>query len=223
MNKKSAQILWFKDVNKFDIAYVGGKGANLGEIYNQKIPIPNGFIVTSKAYFDFLNSTSLKQKILFELAGLDIENLDNLQTASKKIKSAILSASLPENLQEEIKTNYHKLSGEHDKYVAVRSSATAEDLPTASFAGQQESFLNVSGINEVLVKVRQVFASLYNDRAIAYRVHQGFEHADVALSAGIQRMVRSDEGSSGVMFTIDTESGFDQVVFITSAYGCEHG
>lgn len=217
MNKKSAQILWFKDVNKFDIAYVGGKGANLGEIYNQKIPIPNGFIVTSKAYFDFLNSTSLKQKILFELAGLDIENLDNLQTASKKIKSAILSASLPENLQEEIKTNYHKLSGEHDKYVAVRSSATAEDLPTASFAGQQETFLNNIGYKEVISAVQKCWASLFESRAIYYRVQNRFSHLKVGIAVPVQLMIQSEV--SGIMFTVNPLTNNNDEVSIEAVYG----
>ncbi|NDF52000.1 MAG: phosphoenolpyruvate synthase, partial [Betaproteobacteria bacterium] len=208
-----------------DVESVGGKNASLGEMISQLahagVRVPGGFATTAQAFRSFLQFNRLTDRIAARLEGLNIEDVKALAQCGEDIRGWMASAPLQPDLEVAIREAYQSLQADSkaEISVAVRSSATAEDLPDASFAGQQESFLNVSGINEVLVKVRQVFASLYNDRAIAYRVHQGFEHADVALSAGIQRMVRSDEGSSGVMFTIDTESGFDQVVFITSAYG----
>jgi pyruvate,water dikinase len=208
-----------------DVESVGGKNASLGEMISQLahagVRVPGGFATTAQAFRSFLHFNTLTSRIAERLAGLNVEDVKALAQCGEDIRNWIASAPLQPELEAAIREAYQTLKADAEESipVAVRSSATAEDLPDASFAGQQESFLNVLGIDEVLIKVRQVFASLYNDRAIAYRVHQGFEHADVALSAGIQRMVRSDEGSSGVMFTMDTESGFDQVVFITSAYG----
>ncbi|NCW82065.1 MAG: phosphoenolpyruvate synthase, partial [Betaproteobacteria bacterium] len=196
-------------------------GEMISQLAHAGVRVPGGFATTAQAFRSFLQFNRLTDRIAARLEGLNIEDVKALAQCGEDIRGWMASAPLQPDLEVAIREAYQSLQADSkaEISVAVRSSATAEDLPDASFAGQQESFLNVSGINEVLVKVRQVFASLYNDRAIAYRVHQGFEHADVALSAGIQRMVRSDEGSSGVMFTIDTESGFDQVVFITSAYG----
>ncbi len=218
-------VVPFEALRMTDVESVGGKNASLGEMISQLahagVRVPGGFATTAQAFRSFLHFNTLTSRIAERLAGLNVEDVKALAQCGEDIRGWMASAPLQPDLEVAIREAYQSLQADSkaDISVAVRSSATAEDLPDASFAGQQESFLNVSGINEVLVKVRQVFASLYNDRAIAYRVHQGFEHADVALSAGIQRMVRSDEGSSGVMFTIDTESGFDQVVFITSAYG----
>lgn len=218
-------VVPFEALRMTDVESVGGKNASLGEMISQLahagVRVPGGFATTAQAFRSFLQFNRLTDRIAARLEGLNIEDVKALAQCGEDIRGWMASAPLQPDLEVAIREAYQSLQADSkaDISVAVRSSATAEDLPDASFAGQQESFLNVSGINEVLVKVRQVFASLYNDRAIAYRVHQGFEHADVALSAGIQRMVRSDEGSSGVMFTIDTESGFDQVVFITSAYG----
>ena len=218
-------VVPFEALRMTDVESVGGKNASLGEMISQLahagVRVPGGFATTAQAFRSFLQFNRLTDRIAARLEGLNIEDVKALAQCGEDIRGWMASAPLQPDLEVAIREAYQSLQADSkaEISVAVRSSATAEDLPDASFAGQQESFLNVSGINEVLVKVRQVFASLYNDRAIAYRVHQGFEHADVALSAGIQRMVRSDEGSSGVMFTIDTESGFDQVVFITSAYG----
>ena len=204
-----------------DVDRVGGKNASLGEMIGHLakagVRVPGGFATTALAYRDFLAQDGLGERINFRLASLDVDDTDELARAGAEIRGWVLAAPLPQRLNDEITKAYAELGG--DVAVAVRSSATAEDLPEASFAGQQETFLNVRGVDAVIEKVHEVFASLFNDRAIAYRVHQDFDHAQVALSAGIQRMVRSDIGASGVMFTLDTESGFDQVVFITSSYG----
>ena len=218
-------VVPFEALRMTDVESVGGKNASLGEMISQLadagVRVPGGFATTAHAFRSFLHFNQLTGRIAERLNGLNVEDVKALTKCGEEIRHWIESAPLQAELELAIREAYQALEGDSTTgiSVAVRSSATAEDLPDASFAGQQESFLNVLGIDEVLLKVRQVFASLYNDRAIAYRVHQGFEHVDVALSAGIQRMVRSDEGSSGVMFTMDTESGFDQVVLITSAYG----
>ena len=200
---------------------VGGKNASLGEMISQLdsagISVPEGFATTADAYRLFLEQDWLKGRIDQALAPLDVDNIEQLTRTGEQIRRWIIETPLPSTLSEEI-TRHYKEFGDHTA-VAVRSSATAEDLPEASFAGQQESFLNVRGIDNVLTAVHEVFASLFNDRAIAYRVHQGFDHAQVAISAGIQRMVRSDIGASGVAFTLDTESGFADAVFITSSVG----
>ena len=218
-------IRWFDSLNMNDVGIVGGKNASLGEMVsnltNLNIDVPNGFATTASAYQDFIKQDNLSKKINDILDQLDVENIQQLNHAGATIRDAIHKASLPATLDTDITTAYNKLATQAggNISVAVRSSATAEDLPDASFAGQQETFLNVSGIEAVLAKTKEVFASLFNDRAIAYRCHKGFAHADVSLSVGVQLMARSDLGASGVMFSIDTESGFDQVVFITAAYG----
>ncbi|MCD6055592.1 MAG: phosphoenolpyruvate synthase [Gammaproteobacteria bacterium] len=218
-------ILWFNQIGLNDIAVVGGKNASLGEMITQLhqagVTVPNGFATRAESFRHFLQEAGLTDKINRMLSILDVENVKHLSETGSEIRKAILKADLPLNLEAAIREAYVILSQHNnaDFSVAVRSSATAEDLPQASFAGQQETYLNVCGIDNVLQAVKQVFASLFNDRAIAYRVHHGFHHHDVAISAGIQRMVRSDRASSGVMFTLDTESGFDKVVFITGAYG----
>ncbi len=217
MNKKSAQILWFKEVGKKDIGLVGGKGANLGEMVNAKIPVPDGFIVTAGAYFDFINSTSLKEKIMHELSGLDVDNSKKLQEASKRIKTAIMAADMPGDLAQQIKDYYHKLCGENDRYVAVRSSATAEDLPDASFAGQQETYLNVKGWSNVVAKVQKCWASLFEARAIFYRQTNKYSHLKVGIAVPIQLMVQSDY--SGIMFTVNPLTNNDEEVSIEAAYG----
>ncbi len=218
-------IQWFQDIDLSSLDQVGGKNASLGEMIKHLsksgVQVPAGFATTADAYRLFLETNKLTQRIQEKLSQLDINNIDELTKAGMEIRSWINQAPLPVELETAIKESYAKLQGDHPQAisVAVRSSATAEDLPEASFAGQQETFLNVQGIDNVLQAVKQVFASLFNDRAISYRVHQHFDHDKVALSAGIQRMVRSDKGASGVMFTLDTESGFKDVVFITSSYG----
>ncbi|WP_390624768.1 phosphoenolpyruvate synthase [Photobacterium swingsii] len=207
-----------------DVDKVGGKNASLGEMVanlaNAGVKVPNGYATTSFAFNTFLEADGLNDRIYQLLDKLDVEDVNALKAAGETIRGWVHDAPFPADLEEDIRRCYAEL-GEGDEMlsVAVRSSATAEDLPDASFAGQQETFLNVRGIDSVIEAVKHVFASLFNDRAISYRVHQGFEHQGVALSAGIQRMVRSDKASSGVMFTLDTESGFDQVVFITSSWG----
>ncbi len=207
-----------------DVPVVGGKNASLGEMISNLsalgVQVPGGFATTADAYRNFLNGAGLTDKINQTLRELDIEDVNLLATTGKAIRQWIVDAPLPKDLENEIREAYVALSTDSmDATVAVRSSATAEDLPDASFAGQQETFLNIKGIGQVLHAVKLVFASLFNDRAISYRVHQGFDHAEVALSAGIQLMVRSDLACSGVMFSIDTESGFEDVVFITGSYG----
>jgi pyruvate,water dikinase len=218
-------VVPFEDLRMTDVDSVGGKNASLGEMISQlshmHVRVPGGFATTAQAFRDFLEQNGLTTRIRQALDALDVEDVKALAQCGAQIRQWVVDAPLPARLETEIKYFYHKLieesSGEIS--VAVRSSATAEDLPDASFAGQQETFLNVVGVDAVLDRIKHVFASLYNDRAISYRVHKGFAHADVALSAGVQRMVRSDLGAAGVMFTIDTESGFPDAVFITSAYG----
>ena len=218
-------IVWLKDVGMSDVEKVGGKNASLGEMISglnsQGVRVPGGFATTAEAFESFLDHSDLKNKINELLSNLDITNIQELTKKGLLIRQWVEEAPFPKDLHQSIVESYEKLTQQlgSDVTFAVRSSATAEDLPEASFAGQQETYLNVSGIDDILIAVRKVYASLYNDRAISYRVHQGFEHEMVSLSAGIQQMVRSDIGSSGVMFTLDTESGFEDAVFITSAYG----
>jgi len=217
-------VIDFKHLGIGDVGQVGGKNASLGEMISNLadagVSVPGGFATTADAYREFLQYEGLKERIDATLAALDVDDVEALARAGKQIRAEVMEAPFPEKLEAAVRAAYAELSEANpDISVAVRSSATAEDLPDASFAGQQETFLNISGIDEVLQAIKEVFASLFNDRAIAYRVHKGFDHSLVALSAGVQRMVRSDMGASGVMFTIDTESGFDQVVFITAAYG----
>lgn len=219
----TTQVIPFNQLGRHDVEIVGGKNASLGEMISHLQPlgvnVPNGFATTADAFNCFLNETGLLDKINAELHTLDVNDVEALAATGKKIRGWVIEQTLPKSLEDEIRHSYQELTGGEDVAVAVRSSATAEDLPDASFAGQQETFLNIRGIDNVLVAIKEVFASLYNDRAIAYRVHKGFEHQGVALSAGVQRMVRSETGTSGVMFSIDTESGFDEVVFVTASYG----
>ena len=217
MNKKTAHILWFKDVNKNDIPLVGGKGANLGEMVKAGIPVPDGFVVTAKAYFDFINATSLKKKIMTELSGLDVDDSDKLMKASENIKTAILQAEMPRELIEEVKEFYMELCGENDKYVAVRSSATAEDLPEASFAGQQESFLNIKGWKSVAQHVQKCWASLFTARAIFYRQENKFSHLKVGIAVPVQLMCQSD--MSGIMFTVNPVTNNRDEISVEGAYG----
>jgi pyruvate,water dikinase len=221
--KQSAYTLPFEQLGRHDVDTVGGKNSSLGEMISHLskvgVSVPTGFATTAQAYRDFLKHEGLAERISKELATLNVDDVAALTTSGTKIRSWILATPFPAKLESEILAAFDKLSEGRDISVAVRSSATAEDLPDASFAGQQETFLNVRGKESLLKCIHEVFASLYNDRAIAYRVHQGFAHDQVALSAGIQHMVRSDRGSSGVMFTLDTDSGFRDVVFITASYG----
>ncbi|HET6436151.1 MAG TPA: phosphoenolpyruvate synthase [Xanthomonadaceae bacterium] len=227
----TANILWLHDLRLSDLAQVGGKNSSLGEMIGQLadlgVSVPGGFATTADAFRDFIAHNTLHQRIYDRLADLDVEDVPALTRAGAEIRGWVIEAPLQPELDRDIRAAYAKLCADHagdgmggeDIAVAVRSSATAEDLPDASFAGQQETFLNVTGVDDVVRKVKEVFASLYNDRAIAYRVHHGFKHEDVFLSAGVQLMVRSDVGASGVLFTLDTESGFRDVVFITASYG----
>ncbi len=214
-------ILDFSQIGMADVARVGGKNASLGEMIGQLsaagVNVPGGFATTAQAFRDFLDFNQLTARINAAQAGLDVRDVTQLAKCGAEIRGWVVAASFPPQFEAAIRAAYATL--DTGASVAVRSSATAEDLPNASFAGQQETYLNIQGVDNLLAAVRLVFASLYNDRAIAYRVHQGFDHAKVALSAGVQRMVRSDLACSGVMFTLDTESGFDGVVFITAAYG----
>ncbi len=240
-------VLWLDELRMSDLGKVGGKNASLGEMIGNLaklgVSVPGGFATTAQAFQDYLEKSGLAKRILDRLATLDVEDVDALTVAGKEIRGWIVATALPADLDQAIRSAYAKLckdaagdekcgqggplldfrdkgrSQENNIAVAVRSSATAEDLPDASFAGQQETFLNVVGIEDVLHKVKEVFASLYNDRAITYRVHHGFRHEDVFLSAGVQLMVRSDLGAAGVLFTLDTESGFRDAVFITGSYG----
>ncbi|HHB9284110.1 TPA: phosphoenolpyruvate synthase [Vibrio parahaemolyticus] len=216
--------LWFNGLSMDDVDKVGGKNASLGEMVsnlaNVGVSVPNGFATTSYAFNQFLDHEGLDERIHQLLDELDVDDVEALRKTGATIRQWVLQAPFPADLEQEIRNNYEELiEGNTELSVAVRSSATAEDLPDASFAGQQETFLNVKGIDAVLEATKHVYASLFNDRAISYRVHQGFDHRGISLSAGIQRMVRSDKASSGVLFTLDTESGFDQVVFITSSWG----
>lgn len=218
-------VLWYQELGMHDVNRVGGKNASLGEMIsnlaNAGVKVPGGFATTAYAFNEFLEQSGLEAKIHEVLDSLDVDDVGALAEAGKNIRQWIIDTPFQGKLEEEIRTAFVTLQGDagDEASFAVRSSATAEDMPDASFAGQQETFLNVKGYDAVIVAVKHVFASLFNDRAISYRVHQGYDHKGVALSAGVQRMVRSDIASSGVMFTIDTESGFEDVVFITSSFG----
>jgi pyruvate, water dikinase len=225
-DKASQYVLWFDEIGIEDIPYVGGKNASLGEMYthlNKKgIHVPNGFAVTAHAYQTFIKQSGLEDVISAQMKSIDTHNIESLQRVGQSIRQAILGANVPEAIKQEIVDNYKKLSKEYSVGavdVAVRSSATAEDLPEASFAGQQETYLNVVGEYHILESVKKCFASLFTNRAISYRADKGFDHFGVSLSVTVQKMVRSDKASSGVMFTIDTESGFPDVVVINSSYG----
>ncbi|HVF34481.1 MAG TPA: phosphoenolpyruvate synthase [Candidatus Saccharimonadia bacterium] len=222
----SELVLWLDQLRLADLGSVGGKNASLGEMIGNLsklgVSVPGGFATTAHAFREFIRHEGLAQRIFDRLATLDVDDVDTLMKAGKEIRGWIADAPLAPALDRAIRDAYAKLcadAGSPDASVAVRSSATAEDLPDASFAGQQETYLNVSGADDVVRRVKEVFASLYNDRAIAYRVHHGFRHEEVFLSAGVQLMVRSDVGASGVLFTLDTESGFPDVVFVTSSWG----
>ena len=222
----SQYVIWFENLRMSDVESVGGKNASLGEMISQLtekgVRVPGGFATTAEAFRAFLAHDGLNERISNALAALDVDDVTELARVGKEVRQWILETPFPEQLNQEIETAWNKKvadAGSEDISVAVRSSATAEDLPDASFAGQQETYLNIKGLDNVKEAMHHVFASLYNDRAISYRVHKGFEHDVVALSAGVQRMVRSDSGAAGVMFSIDTESGFEDVVFITSSYG----
>jgi len=222
-NLATALVVPFEHLRMTDVESVGGKNASLGEMISQLaasgVRVPGGFATTALAFRRFLQESGLSDRISARLASLDTEDVRALAQAGEEIRGWVTAAPLPGDLEAAIRAEFARLDADGQGSFAVRSSATAEDLPDASFAGQQETFLNVVGIDDVLHRMKEVFASLYNDRAISYRVHKGFAHDGVALSAGVQRMVRSDLGSAGVMFTIDTESGFEDVVFITSSYG----
>ncbi|MGY0149371.1 phosphoenolpyruvate synthase [Edwardsiella tarda] len=227
MSSNGAQlhhVVWYNQLGMHDVDRVGGKNASLGEMITNLselgVSVPNGFATTAQAFNDFLEQSGVNQRIYALLDQTDIDDVDALARAGAQIRRWVVETPFPSALEHAIREAYTTLAADnaHASF-AVRSSATAEDMPDASFAGQQETFLNVQGIEAVMTAVKHVFASLFNDRAISYRVHQGYDHRGVALSAGVQLMVRSDLASSGVMFTLDTESGFDQVVFITSAYG----
>jgi pyruvate,water dikinase len=219
----SDYVIWFDQLGMNDVERVGGKNASLGEMIsnlaNVGVSVPGGFATTADAYRDFLAHEGLADRINAELDQLDVDDVNALAESGAKIRQWIVDTPFPAKLEEDVRSAWAKLSDGIDISVAVRSSATAEDLPDASFAGQQETFLNIRGLDNVMIAIKEVFASLFNDRAISYREHQGFEHSLVALSAGIQRMVRSDLASSGVLFTLDTESGFRDAVFVTSSVG----
>jgi pyruvate,water dikinase len=219
-------IKFFNEVNIKDVGEVGGKNASLGEMYqNLKksgVKVPNGFATTASAYDHFMESAGVKEKIRKALKGLDTSNVNDLYKRGARVRKIIMAASIPDDFEKEIKKAYKELSRQYkvrDLLVAVRSSATAEDLPDASFAGQQETFLNIRGEKEVVASIKRCIASLFTNRAISYREDKGFDHFDVALSVGVQKMIRSDKASSGVMFSIDTESGFENVVLVNSIYG----
>ncbi|BBU69574.1 phosphoenolpyruvate synthase [Fluviibacter phosphoraccumulans] len=221
----NAFVINFKELRMTDVEQVGGKNASLGEMISQLsnagVRVPGGFATSAEAYRAFLAHNGLADRINASLASLDVDDVDALLKTGAEIRRWVVETPFPPQLEKEIAVHYAALIAESgpDASFAVRSSATAEDLPDASFAGQQETFLNIIGLDNILHAIKEVFASLYNDRAIAYRVHKGFAHADVALSAGIQRMVRSDKGAAGVMFTLDTESGFRDAIFVTASYG----
>ncbi|MEQ3528914.1 phosphoenolpyruvate synthase [Pseudoalteromonas sp. JC28] len=218
-------VLWYQELGMQDVPRVGGKNASLGEMIsnlaNAGVQVPGGFATTADAFNEFLEQSGLNEKIHSILDTLDVDDVNELAKVGTQIRQWVIDTPFQPELDKAIREAYSQLHGDasQDVSFAVRSSATAEDMPDASFAGQQETFLNVRGIDAVMVAIKHVFASLFNDRAISYRVHQGYDHRGVALSAGIQRMVRSDKASSGVMFSIDTESGFEDVVFVTSSYG----
>jgi pyruvate,water dikinase len=225
MARKKPFILWFDQISYKDVSLVGGKNASLGEMYSKLSPkgikVPYGFAVTAEAYRYFIQENHLDNKIKNILKGLDTHDVEDLQKRGQKVRNLILRAKMPPALEEEIKKAYAKMEELYGKDVdvAVRSSATAEDLPDASFAGQQETYLNIKGIKNVIKAVQKCFASLFTDRAISYREDKGFDHFSVYLSVAIQKMVRSDKACSGVMFTLDTESGFKDVVYITGTWG----
>ncbi len=218
-------IIWFEDLGIDDVGIVGGKNASLGEMIQglgkKGVSVPGGFATTAEAYRHFLQHNGLADRIYKQLDTLDIEDMTQLAKTGREIRASIIAQPFAPDFEQALRVAYEQLVSRysHDSSFAIRSSATAEDLPEASFAGQQETYLNVKGLDALMQAVKYVFASLFNDRAIAYRVHQNFDHRQIALSAGIQKMVRSDKAASGVMFSIDTESGFDKVVFVTSAYG----
>jgi pyruvate,water dikinase len=223
-NKEHPLVIWFKDLTIDDVPKVGGKNSSLGEMVRELLPlgvhVPNGFAVTADAYNHFLDSTNLRVRINDTLEGLDTHDVRELQKRGKEVREMILAEELPDDLKTAVVTAYEdlvKLEGAED--VAVRSSATAEDLPDASFAGQQETYLNVVGADDVIEATKKCIASLFTDRAISYRFDKGFSHTDTALSVGVQKMVRSDMATSGVMFSIDTETGFDKVIIIEGSYG----
>ncbi len=224
-NLRQDYILWFKDITMNDVNSVGGKNASLGEMISQlshlNIKVPLGFAITADAYREFLKQNNLQASITKCLEDLNAEDLIALKQTSADIKALILEKPFPPNIEHAIRSAFETFSLQmgKDGTVAVRSSATAEDSPEASFAGQQETYLNVTGIENVLIMVKQVYASLFNERAINYRMHYGYSNADTAISVGIQKMLRSDCGASGVMFTLDTESGFDKVILINASYG----
>lgn len=221
----SSYIRFFSEIGMDDIQLVGGKNASLGEMYQslvpQGVPVPNGFAITSESYHEILKQNNLLEQLHAILDPLDVDNTQDLQKCGAQVRALIYKSTLPEPLYNEMVQAYETLTqplGNHFS-LAIRSSATAEDLPTASFAGQQDSYLNISGLEEYIDACKHCFASLFNDRAIHYRVEQGFDHFEVSLSVGVQLMVRSDLASSGVLFTVDTESGFEDVVLVTGAYG----
>jgi pyruvate,water dikinase len=223
VSHQNAYVIPFEELRMTDVELVGGKNASLGEMISQLhskgVRVPTGFATTALAFREFLEHHQLTQKIAERLEHLNVDDVKALALAGQEIRHWITQVPFQPQLEAQIRQSFALLDSQGNGSYAVRSSATAEDLPDASFAGQQESYLNVVGIDDILLRIKEVFASLYNDRAISYRVHKGFIHADVALSAGIQRMVRSDLAASGVMFTLDTESGFKEAVFITSSYG----
>lgn len=226
MDKQNAWILWFNELSNDDVSLVGGKNASLGEMYQQLTPkgvrIPNGFAITAKGYQHFLDRSGLREVIKKELSDLDTNNVSALQKKGKIIRKAFIKTKFPSDMAAQVLEAYHKLCdlyGTKNVDTAVRSSATAEDLPGASFAGEHETFLNIHGDDQVLSAVRAAFASLFTDRAISYRVDKGFAHDTISLSVGVQKMVRSDLGASGVMFTLDTETGFRDVVTINASLG----
>ncbi|HBN88545.1 MAG TPA: phosphoenolpyruvate synthase, partial [Rheinheimera sp.] len=218
-------VIWYENLGMHDVNRVGGKNASLGEMIsnlaNAGVQVPGGFATTAYAFNQFLEQSGVNERIYQLLDGLDVDNVTELAKAGTQIRQWVIDTPFQPELEHAIREAYQQLhpDAKQDVSFAVRSSATAEDMPDASFAGQQETFLNVRGYDAVIVAIKHVFASLFNDRAISYRVHQGYDHRGVALSAGVQKMVRSDLASSGVMFSIDTESGFEDVVFITSSYG----
>ena len=217
-------LVWFKEVGMHDVGQVGGKNASLGEMIRNLseagVKVPQGFATTARAYYDFIHENDLFDRIQSALKALNVDDVNALAATGARIRQWVLDAPLPKRLEDEVRQAFRTLTDDKDSFaVAVRSSATAEDLPTASFAGQQETYLNIRGIDQTLLSIKRVYASLFNDRAIAYREHQGFAHDQVGISAGIQKMVRSDLGCSGVLFTLDTESGFRDVVFVTASYG----
>ena len=225
MNHTPKYVRWFQDLGIEDVADVGGKNASLGELYRELTPLgvrtPNGFAVTAAAYRDTLTAAGAWERLGEVLDRLDKSDVANLASRGRRAREIVYEAPLLEPVRDQIVAAYARLEAEYgaDLSVAIRSSATAEDLPTASFAGQHETFLNIHGAERVLEACRRCFASLFTDRAISYRIDKGFDHLSIGLSVGVMKMVRSDLASSGVMFTLDTESGFRDVVFITGAYG----